>query len=81
MIAQVVRNSDGISTIIYNNRYRKWVSLPISQHLRYVNLLAKTGQWCAELMDQVAQGKCSKTKAVAAIQGKFKKLQDEVLNW
>lgn len=81
MAAQVIRNSDGISNIVYPNRHRKWVSLPILQHLRYINLLAKTGKWCVDIMDQVAQGRYSRDRAVEDIQKKFKKLEDEVLNW
>lgn len=66
---------------MYPNRYRKWVSLPISKHLRYINLVEKTEEWCVKLLGQVAKGECSSVAAAAATQKKFKKLQDGVLNW
>lgn len=81
MPAQIIRNSNGISNIVYTNRHRKWVSLPIAQHLRYTNLVERTGEWCEELLDQVIQGRRSRSDAIKAIQGKFKKLQNELLNW
>lgn len=81
MTPQVIRNSDGISNIVYPNRYRTWVSLPISKHLRYINLVEKTEEWCVALLGQVAKGECSRDRAVNNMQVKFKKLQDEVLNW